>query len=996
MSLHLLAAEPTVFFVERNNRLYNVAEVLVENTSEPVEAVLGVEMASGRQFMEPSLVVKGKSTHHVHVPESDQPAPAEFMLQVHGELKARHHTTWQPKRQWEVYLVPITHHDIGYTNTAEDVLHEYLDFYEKVLRFCEETADWPEASRYRYTIEAAWSLQHFVRKGPRENIEKLRKFIKEGRIDVPALFGNQISTLCGHEELIRLLYPSFRMQELLGGAIRSASITDVPGLSWALPTVLASVGVRYFFAGLPTYYEWGRNDVHSFWDEKAILRHGRPDAFRWEGPDGGSVLVYYQGGYGQLSKETGPDSVAEIMEHLPGALEAMEQQGSPFRAARYIHNGVDNYPPDIQISHIVRDWNKRWAYPKLIVATNTMFFEALEQQCEGVRVFHGELPDTDYVVGATTTAKETSLNRGTHDHLLFSEKIATMASLLGVYPRDPEKGVWVREFGYYPDPAQKIDEAYQSMLLYDEHTWSMARPAGRLHEWNWSTKSHLAYKAAGLVESISKGATQAIAEAIHREAEGRHIVVFNSLSLQRTDVVRLAGLQEEQPFDLIDETTGKKVPYQIVELDDPHAAVPDSADRYSRGQFDRSELLELVFVAEAVPSMGWKTYRLAPRDKPVSFTTDLKVGEDSLENRFFKLVVDPRTGAVRSIYDKELSREIVDPGAIHGLNQFVARHTLDAKEADPTGVRLRQGLTGPVAGSLVVSSEGVGCPRITQEITLYDNIKRIDLSNRILKDSTSSWRIYFAFPFKMDHPRFRFEGCHSVIEPVRDQLPGSNSNYHAVQHWADVSDGEVGVTLCPRDSHLLEFGGLWPSYVSQAHHGVTSLDFGSEFVRADQLTKGHMYAYVLDNNFQTNFPSVQCGDLLFRYSINTHEGGWKEGRPRDFGWAIANPLVPMMTDGKKKGKLGMDSSFCQLDPPNVFLLTLKQAEDKNGMIVRLIETEGKAEEVTLTFPHLTIKEAHETDLVEINAKKLAFTSHAITAHIKPFGITTILFSTDHS
>jgi alpha-mannosidase len=86
-------------------------------------------------------------------------------------------------------------------------------------------------------------------------------------------------------------------------------------------------------------------------------------------------------------------------------------------------------------------------------------------------------------------------------------------------------------------------------------------------------------------------------------------------------------------------------------------------------------------------------------------------------------------------------------------------------------------------------------------------------------------------------------------------------------------------------------------------------------------------------------------------------------------------------------------SFCQVDKPNVFLLTLKRAEDGDGIIVRLIETKGKDATATLTIPHLTIKQAYRTNLVEENKGKATFTEHTITAPIKAFGITTIRFRT---
>jgi len=977
-ALRLVSIKPTVFFVKDKNALLQVLEVIIENTSEPVEAGLEVRLNGKQKTTALGKVEKGKTTIQAYIPDISEAAEAEFILRANGKVQERRKLTWQPKRHWQVYFVPITHHDLGYTDTIENVLNLYDSFYDNVLRFCEETDDWPEESKYRYTLEGTWSIQHFIENRPKEVLDKLGKYIKNGRIEVGALFGNEIDTLCSHEQLIRLMYPSFRLKRQYGAQILTGSITDVPGLSWGLPTVLAGADVKYFFAGLPTYFEWGRSDIHTFWDESAILRHGRPDAFQWQGPDGETVLVYYQGSYGFFNAVTGPHTYKYVMDNLPSMLEAMEKQGTPFDVARYIHNGVDNYPPDVKISHIVKEWNSRWAFPRLIVATNTMFFEALEKQCEDVRTFRGELPHTDYVVGAISTAKETTINRLTHDRLHSAEKFATVASLASDYTY----------------PAEKIRQAYDNVLLYDEHTWGKDYPAGKLQDWAWNEKSHYAYKAAGLTEPILAGSLDRIAHKIELKEQGRHIVVFNSLSFERTDVVRVNRFDIKKPFELIDVETGQKIPYQIVKLKSPQAPVPYAAYHYARGQFEDKELFELVFNASDVPSFGYKTYRLSPAEKAAPFASHVVVDESSLENEFFKVKLDPQTGAVESIYDKELSRELVDKQAPHKLNQFVARWVQTGKLEVPKKAVIQKGHDGPVYGSLIVSSQGAGCPQLTQEIILFDKIKRIDFANRLLKDSTPLLELYFAFPFKTKgKPDFRFEGSNSVIKPLRDQFPGSNSNYYAVQHWADVSDGKNGVTLSCIDSHLLEFGGLWPCYVSQAHHGVTPPGFGREFVKESQLTKGHMYSFVLDSNFRTNFQPVQQGDMLFRYSISTHKGGWKEGRCRDFGWAICNPLFVVDLNGKRQGTLDSKMSFCQVDKPNVFLLTLKRAENGDGIIVRLIETEGKDVTTTLSIPHLTIKQAYRTNLVEENKEKATFTEHTITTHIKAYGITTFRIQT---
>jgi len=980
--------EPTVFFIQgtafsieekvflgqEKNGLLQAVDISIENTEEPVGASVDVKFDSKEAHVVLDKVERGEDTYRVYVPDVQEPEAASFTLKVGGEVQDRREMTWTPQRHWEVYMIPISHHDFGYTHTIEKVLLRYDDFYDNILRFCEETEDWPFESQFRYMVEGSWSIQHFVENRPDEVVQKFAKYAKEGRIDISALIGNEISALCSHEELIRLMYPSFRLKRQCGAKISTASITDIPGLSWGLPTVLAGAGVKYFFAGLPTYFEWGRSDIHTFWDESAILRHGRPDAFWWEGPDGEKVLVFYQGSYGCWS----PSSYQDVLNALPGMLKGMEEGGCPFSAIRYGGYGCgDNTPPDIRVSHIAREWNNQWAYPKLIVATNTMFFESLEKQCDELRVFKGELPHTDYVVGANSSAKETGINRITHAKLHTAEKLATIASLVNDYPY----------------PAEDIREAYDNLILYDEHTWGMAHQIGEVQDWNWSDKSRCAYKAAGLTQAILSRSLARIADEIELPDENASVVVFNSLSFQRTDVVHVPRFSVEEPFDLIDGETGQKVAYQIVELDNPQAPAPYSAHRYARGGFDRPELFELVFVAEDVPSLGYKTYRLVPKEEAVPFNEDILVGETSLENRFFKVTLHPQSGSIESIYDKELKKEIVDKHAPHQLNQLITRWVKSGDEESPSNSKISKCQNGPVYGSLIVTGDGAGCPQRTQEIVLYDEIKRIDIRNRLLKDSTPALEIYFAFPFLMEHPHFRFEGSNSVIEPLVDQFPGSNSDYYTMQNWADVSDGEVGITFSSIEAHLVEFGGLWPGYVSQAHHGVTPPYFEHEFLKPGELTKGHIYSYVINSNFRTNFQPTQQGDMLFRYSITTHKGDWKEGRARDFGWAISNPLVPIRMNGKKEGTMKTSMSFCQVDKPNVLLLTAKNAEDGDGIIVRLIETEGEDTTVTLTLPFLTIQTTHQTNLVEENEKVLPAQKHAITVPIKAFGIRTIRINT---
>ena len=333
-ALKLGEVRPTVFFVRQGTKLLQVATAEVNNAGIAVETDLVVKMNGQEHRTHLGTIPAGASRHEFHVPDLSEPTTAELILKVGGVEQDRRSMTWKPQRRWEVYHTPIAHHDWGYTETPDDVLKTYCTFYDEILQFCEETADWPEDCRFHYTAEEAWSLLHYVRVSPPEKVARLARYVREGRIEITALLGNEISGMCGHEELVRLLYPSFALKRELGGSVLSACITDIPGLSWGLPTVLADAGVKYFFAGMPTYFNWGDLDVPEFWDERAVLRQERPDAFWWEGPDGGKVLVYYSGGYGCWLPDTYDEAVDGLTEHpqWPGGEELPVHRDSTRRS----------------------------------------------------------------------------------------------------------------------------------------------------------------------------------------------------------------------------------------------------------------------------------------------------------------------------------------------------------------------------------------------------------------------------------------------------------------------------------------------------------------------------------------------------------------------------------------------------------------------------------------------------------------------------------------
>ncbi len=1004
--LRIDSVNPTVLFKHSKSGLLQAVDVTITNTgrSSVTGATLTFAFPDGDTACKLDPIAPKTSTHRVMVPDRRDPASVTVTLAGASGRPDVQTLEWTPRKHWDVHLVPIAHHDYGYTDPIEDILYFFKDLYTKVADYCEATANYPEEAKFHYTCEEAWSLRYFVEHADDAIVDKLAKYAQEGRVEIPALLGNETSGICSHEELVRLTYPSRMLQERLGGEILTGSITDVPGLSWGLPTVLAGAGVKYFFAGLPPYFNLNSENAYTNWDESAIMRdHGQPDAFWWEGPDGSKVLVYYQGGYGGLIS---PTSVEEAMEKFPEVLAKMDDQGNPFSVFRVASYGCgDNTPTSTDGCEVAREWNAEWAFPRLVMSTNTKFFKALESQCDDLRTFRGELPHSDYAVGAVSTAKETSLNRVTHDRLAAVERFSAIASVADPSVMEPMSGHFHAAFLMpldEPDMAmtKRLESAWYDVMMFDEHTWGMWSPVGSIHDFNWHDKARHAYRAAGLTTMLSRRILDRLAKRIKRD-EGKHIVVFNPLATERSDIVRITGLEADnlwilneivpvdQAFKLIDVETGKSIPYQLVEIESPQMPQPHAAGRFGMGMLQPAMKYELLFKADNIPAVGYRTFKMVPVKTAPTFTSKLTVSESRLENEFFTILIDPKAGTIKSIYDKQLKRELVDKKADHSVNQLIVKHAKTTHLKTPTRAKVTVDQTGPVYASVTITSQALGCPQVTQEIALFAGVKRVDFNNRVLKDSTPLLELYFAFPFKVDNPEFTLEGSNSVIRPFEDQFPGSNTNYYSVQHWANVTDGKGSITLSPIDAHLVEFGGIHPFHTSPAHRNVEPRDFKNGFVAKDAITTGHMYSFVAATNFCTNFTPAQQGDLVYRYSLTSQKGDWTTGAPRDFGWGIGNPLIPVVVTLHTEGTQPVVDSFVDVEQSNVLLTSLKCADDGDGLILRLTETEGRTTKATVKLPFVTIAEAVSTDLVERNGSPMKCRAHSITVPVPAFGIATV-------
>jgi hypothetical protein len=271
-----------------------------------------------------------------------------------------------------------------------------------------------------------------------------------------------------------------------------------------------------------------------------------------------------------------------------------------------------------------------------------------------------------------------------------------------------------------------------------------------------------------------------------------------------------------------------------------------------------------------------------------------------------------------------------------------------------------------------LESSASNTPRIATEIILFDGQKRIEITNRLQKTppTTGEWG-YFAFPFAMSQPQFRYEIQNGVVNPARDTLPGGSREWQTVQHWAAVEQDDVTAAIVPLDAPLISFGDIiryrWPK------------EFG--------MRGATIFSHVLQR------PGAAT-DLTFRYVV-TSGRRLSPGALSRIGWDAMSPFE--WNELTREDKVGnpprrlnaAQASFLEMDHTGVVLLTWKRAEDGRGSILRFVETNGRPAAVKVSTPLLNIERAWLANSVEQNQSPLEVSSGRVSFEMRPFGLATV-------
>lgn len=558
--------------------------------------------------------------------------------------------------------------------------------------------------------------------------------------------------------------------------------------------------------------------------------------------------------------------------------------------------GVGNHGggPTKENIESVRRLNEDLQFPKLSFSTPNRFFADLSEKDLTFPVVHDDLQHhASGCYAAHSGVKR--WNRHTENLLLKAEKFAAVAD-------------WAAGQAY-PD----FSRAWKNVLF------------NQFHDILAGTSLEAAYEDAqdsyGEANSIaSRGLNDAIQSLSWRidieEEEGmKPIVVFNPHSWQSQVNVELevGGLKES---DVLVDDEGLQIPMQTVQ------SQATAGGRY-----------RLSFIAD-LPPMGYRVYKTLKHEQKQTFP-GIKANDHTLENDLYRVEIDPETGFVTSLYDKQKNFELLDgpaarPAVMRDESDTWSHNVLryDEECGQFKAKSVKRVEHGSVKSVIRVTSE-YGKSTLVQDFTMYPNLNQIDVH------VTVNWQEQFKvlklkFPVNLVFRKGTYEipYGHIVRECNGEEEPG--------QSWIDISG-----THPPTG----ELYGL-----SLLNDGKYSFDIHNKEMSLTVL-RSPIYAHhdPLIPDPDGHYTFIDQGIQRFTYSLLPHEGNWETADTVRKASEL-NQKPETVIETYHEGTLPQKDSFLAVDSNHVAVSALKKAEDSEDLILRCYETVNHGTTATIRLP----------------------------------------------
>lgn len=387
-------------------------------------------------------------------------------------------------------------------------------------------------------------------------------------------------------------------------------------------------------------------------------------------------------------------------------------------------------------------------------------------------------------------------------------------------------------------------------------------------------------------------------------------------------------------------------------------------------------------------------YTITDRDGFGFVLHDLDISSAHLENDFLRVEFN-QDGDITRIFDKEHNREVLPTGAI--ANQFLAfedrPQNWDAWDIDifyddkvwlaEPAESIQVVEDGPLRATLEVKRRILNS-NVTQRISLRHFSRRLDFNTEVdWQEKHILLKVAFPVDVLAQAASYEVQWGH-VQRPFHRNTSWDWARFEtAAQKWVDVSEDDYGVSLLNdcKYGHDIQ---------DNAPHGtVMRLSLLRSSTHPDpHADEGiHHFCYsLLPHNGRLSSETIKEAYALNNPPFVFQRGGATEGRAETQREKSKEkqPFIPSTGSGRAL----YPSSFILCRDENVVIETIKQAEDGNGVIVRLYESLRQRGTVTLQTG-LPLAAAYRTNLLEENQEALVVEEDRVMVRIRPFQIITL-------
>jgi alpha-mannosidase len=760
-----------------------------------------------------------------------------------------------------------------------------------------------EYPEFIFTCDSAAYYQWVEEIDP-EMFEEIRARVAEGRWElVGGWWIEPDCNLPSGESFVRQALISQRyFQEKFGQIATVGYNVDPFGHNGMLPQILRRSGMDAYVFMRPGPHEY-RLPWPVFW---------------WESPDGSRVLTF------RLPHEyCAPRE--DLGYHLDKSIAQLPDEWTEMMA----FYGVGNHGggPTRENLESIRRLDASGAMPALRHSTPRRFFDSLRDSGQSFPVVREDLQH--HAVGCYSAHSGIKRwNRRAENALASAEAWSAVATIAAgqAYPRS------------------ELERAWKQVLFNQFHDTlggTAIEPAYR------DARDQLG-EAASIAARAQNTAIQSLSRRIHLPTDPSTvpIVVFNPHAWPVHETVELeyGGLK---PTDGLRDDQGNPVAFQVVQS---YATVSAWRSR-------------IAFEAD-LPPLGYRTYRMTAAS-PSPAGPALRAENDLLENDHVRLELDPTTGRVRRLVLREDGRDVADLAEGDRPRAVVIEDTSDTwghrklayrdevGEFEAVSVSLVE--AGPVRAIVRVESRW-GDSTLVEDFVLAAGSAGIDV--RVVLDWRERSRLLkLRYATRLAEPAATFEIPYGAIErPANgDEEPG--------QRWIDVSgrlpadgaaDARAGGLRAEDDAadHVAGGGAAGArefglALLNDAKYGFDIHDgeLGLTAVRSP------IYAHHEPTIPRpgVRYQHQDLGQQRFSLRLVPHRGAWSDaGLTRRAAELNLRPAV--LIESFHDGPLPLAGSYVSVSPEHLVLGAVKLAEDGDDLLVRVVETAGRAAAARVELP----------------------------------------------